>query len=126
WIALFVFLATALIASQLATVTRESVEQARLREREAQILYEVGRVINSTGRLDEQLDSIVLSLVRVFSPWGVRECALLLSDENGILSIEADAPVRIERFILSPDEMATARDVMAQGKMQEMSQTSTA
>src|SRR5947207_1359793 len=94
WIALFVFLATALIASQLATVTRESVEQARLREREAQILYEVGRVINSTGRLDEQLDSIVLSLVRVFSPWGVRECALLLSDENGILSIEADAPVR--------------------------------
>src|SRR5438270_11781227 len=77
-------------------------------------------------RLDEQLDSIVLSLVRVFSPWGVRECALLLPDENGILSIEADAPVRIERFILSPDEMATAREVMAQGKMQEMSQTSTA
>ena len=35
WIALFVFLATALITSQLATVTRQSVEQARLREQEA-------------------------------------------------------------------------------------------
>src|SRR6266700_2684026 len=121
WIALFVFLATALVTSQLATVTRQSVEQARLREREARILYEAGRVINSTDRLDEQLDSIALSLVRVFSPWGVRECALLLPDENGTLSILADAPIRIERFTLSPDEMVAAREVMSLGKMKEMS-----
>src|SRR5690348_12738904 len=46
WIALFVFLVTALITSQLTTQTRQSVEQARLREREARILYEAGRVIN--------------------------------------------------------------------------------
>ena len=124
WIALFVFLVTALIVSQLATVTRESVEQARLREREAEILYEAGRVINSTDRLDEQLDSIVLALVRVFSPWGVRECALLLPDENGVLHIEADAPIRIERFSLSPDEMASVREVMAQGKMMAVGRTS--
>ena len=124
WIALFVFLVTALIASQLATVTRESVEQARLREREAEILYEAGHVINSTDRLDEQLDSIVLGLVRVFSPWGVRECALLLPDENGNLSIRADAPIRIENFTLSPDEMAAARMVMVQGKLREVRQPS--
>ena len=126
WIALFVFLATALITGQLAAVTRHSVEQARLREREARILYEAGRVINSTDRLDEQLDSIALSLVRVFSPWGVRECALLLPDENGILSIEADAPIRIEHFTLSPVEMAAATEAMARGEMQEVSQASTA
>jgi two-component system sensor histidine kinase KdpD len=123
WIALFVFLATALITSQLATVTRQSVEQARLREQEARILYETGRVINSTDHLDEQLDSIALALVRVFFPWGVRECALLLPDENGTLRIHADAPVRIERFSLSPDEMMAAREVMAQGRMRQMSQT---
>src|SRR5207253_2744855 len=111
---------------QLATVTRQSVEQARLREQEARILYESGRVINSTDRLDEQLDSVVLSLIRVFSPWGVRECALLLPDKNGTLSIQADAPIRIERFILSPDEMMAAREVMAQGRMREMSPTSSA
>jgi K+-sensing histidine kinase KdpD len=126
WIALFVFLVTALIASQLATVTRQSVEQARLREREARILYEAGRVINSTDRLDEQLDSIALSLVRVFSPWGVRECALLLPDENGTLSIQADAPIRIERFTLSPEEMEAAQEVMVQGKIKEMRQASPA
>lgn len=123
WIALFVFLVTALIASQLATVTRQSVELARLREREARILYEAGRVINSTDRLDEQLDSIVLSLVRVFSPWGVRECALLLPDEDGTLSIQADAPIRIERFTLSPAEMVAVREVMMLGKMRETSQS---
>ena len=124
WIALFIFLATALITSQLTTQTRQSVEQARLREREARILYESGRVINSTDRLDEQLDSIALALVRVFSSWGVRECALLLPDKNGILSIQADAPIRIESFTLSSEEMETARLVMVQGKIREMSQAS--
>jgi K+-sensing histidine kinase KdpD len=126
WIALFVFLATALITSQLATVTRQSVEQARLREREARILYEAGRIINSTDNRDEQLDTIALALVRIFSSWGVRECALLIPDEDGTLSIQADAPIRIERFILSPDEVAAAREVMAQGKMREVSQFSSA
>ena len=126
WIALFVFLATALITSQLTIVARQSVEQARLREREARILYETGRVINSTDRLDEQLDSIALALVRVFSPWGVRECALLLLNEDGTLSIQADAPIRIERFALSPEEMMAVRDVIIQGKMIETSQASSA
>jgi K+-sensing histidine kinase KdpD len=126
WIALFAFLVTALITSQLATVAQQSAEQARLREREARILYEAGRVINSTDRLDEQLDSIALSLVRVFSPWGVRECALLLPDKNGTLSIQADAPIRIEHFTLSPEEMTAAREVMAQGVMRDISQASSA
>lgn len=121
WIALFVFLVTALIASQLATSNRQSLEQARLQERQARILYEVGRVINNIDSLDEQLDSIALALVRVFSPWGVRECALLLPDENSVLSVRADAPIRIESFTLSPDEMTAAREVMADGIMTEVS-----
>ena len=124
WIELIVFLAAAIITSQLTIVMRQSVEQAWLREREARILYEAGRVVNSTGSLDEQLDSIALSLVRVFSPWGVRACALLLPNEDGTLSIRADAPIRIEHFTLSPDEMATAREVMAQGKMMEVNTAS--
>ncbi|MDQ2713594.1 MAG: DUF4118 domain-containing protein [Chloroflexota bacterium] len=124
WIALCVFLATALISSQLATTMRRSVEQARLREREARIFYEAGRVINSTDRLDEQLDTIALALVRIFSPWGVRECALLLPDESGALRLQADAPIRIERFTLTPEEMMAAKEVLAQGKMREVSQAS--
>ena len=124
WIALFVFLVTALITSQLTTQTRQSVDQARLREREARILYEAGRVINNTNRLDEQLDSIALAFVRVFSPWGVRECALLLPEKDGTLTIRADAPIRVESFTLSPEEMAVAREVFIEGKIREMSTAS--
>ncbi|HLH61902.1 MAG TPA: DUF4118 domain-containing protein [Ktedonobacteraceae bacterium] len=126
WIALFVFLVTALIASQLATVSRESVEQAWLHEREAQILYEVGRVLTITDQLDEQLNTIALALERVFHPWGVRECALLLPDANGRLHVQADAPIRIEQFTLSPDELMVAQEVLAQGTMREKNQTSLA
>src|SRR5258707_9089601 len=126
WLALFVFLVTALITSQLAAVARQSVEQARLREREARILYEAGRVINSTNRLDEQLDTIALALVRVFSPWGVREGALLVPDEDGTLSIQADAPIRIAHFTLSHDEVVAAQEVKAPGKTREVRQASPA
>lgn len=120
WLALVVFLVTALLTSQLAIVTRQSREQARLREREARILYEAGRVITSTDRLDEQLDAIVLSFVRVFSLWGVRACALLLPDENGVLSVQADAPIGVDNFTLTPYEMVAAREAMAQGRMREI------
>jgi K+-sensing histidine kinase KdpD len=124
WIALFVFLATALITSQLAATARHSVEQARLREREARILYEASRVINSTDRLDEQLDTTALALVRVFASWGVRECAVLLPDEDGQLHLQADAPIRIERFTLLPAEAVAAREALAEGKIREVRQAS--
>jgi two-component system sensor histidine kinase KdpD len=120
WLALFVFLATALFTSQLAVLARDSLEQARLRERESWILYEVGRVLNMTNRLDEQLESIALALVRVFSAWGVRECALLLPDKDGHLHIQADAPIRIEHFTLTADELVGAQEVMTQGKSRGM------
>ena len=40
WLALFVFLVTAIITSQLASALRHRAEQARLREHETRILYE--------------------------------------------------------------------------------------
>ncbi len=120
WLALFVFLAVALLTSQLATVMRENAEEAKLRERETRILYELGRVANSTDSIEDQLDIIALSTVRVFSPWGVRESALLLPNTDGTLRIRADGPIRVEDFTLSPDEMETAKLVMVQGKMLEV------
>src|SRR6266487_2937241 len=120
WLALFVFLAVALLTSQLATVMRENAEEAKLRERETRILYELGRVANSTDSIEDQLDIIALSTVRVFSPWGVRESALLLPNTDGTLRIRADGPIRVEDFTLSPDAMETAKLVMVQGKMLEV------
>ncbi|QBD82251.1 DUF4118 domain-containing protein [Ktedonosporobacter rubrisoli] len=119
WLALLVFLATALLTSQLAIVMRHRTEEARQREREARILYEVGRVVNSTERLEEQLDVLALSTVRVFSSWGVSECAILLPDAQGRLTLQADGPIRVDRFSLAPDEMEAAREAMSQSRMIE-------
>jgi len=124
WLALFVFLAVALLTSQLAAVMRESVEESRLRERETRILYELGRVTNSTDNVEDQFDTIALSTVRVFSPWGVRECALLLPDVDSSLRIRADAPIRVEDFTLSPEEMKTVGLVQTQGEMMEVHHSS--
>jgi GAF domain len=66
------------------------------------------------------IDSIALAFVRVFSPWGVHECALLLPEQDGTLSIRADAPIRVESFTLTPEEMVVAKQVFAEGKIREV------
>ncbi len=95
---------TALLTSQLASLMRQRAEVAWQREREARILYEVMHVANQKIGVADQMDSIALALVLGFSPWGVRECALLLPDGRGDLKLEADAPIQIERFVLSDEE----------------------
>ncbi|GHO46061.1 DUF4118 domain-containing protein [Ktedonospora formicarum] len=114
WLALIVFLVTAFLTSQLASLMRKSTQESWRREREARILYEASQVINSTEQLSEQLDSIALAIVRVFAPWGLQECALLLPDQQGNLTVQAEAPIRIEHFTLLPEEMAHARQLMGQ------------
>src|SRR5260370_23329515 len=47
WLALFVFLVTAIITSQLASALRHRAEQARLRDNEKRILYELVRATTS-------------------------------------------------------------------------------
>jgi K+-sensing histidine kinase KdpD len=94
WIALCIFLITALLTSQLAEVMRQRNAEARLREREARILYEVIRIVNL--------------------------CALLLPDEQGNLSLHIDSSMDIEDVKLAPEELATALSVLKQGDIREM------
>ena len=56
WLALFVFLVTAIITSQLASALRRRAEQARLREHETRILYELVRATTSEESLQQQLE----------------------------------------------------------------------
>jgi two-component system sensor histidine kinase KdpD len=127
WIALGIFLVTALLTSQLAAVMRQRADEAWRREREARILYDVMHIANQKVDLADQLDIIALALVRVFAPWGVRECALLLPDAHGHLQVEADAPIQIERFVLSDEERAAVTVVMsdAQAKVYASALSST-
>ena len=119
WIALFVFLATALLTSQLTVIMRARTAQAQQRERESKILYEMIRLTNSQERFENQLSVVALSLVRVFASWGVRSCGFLMPDAQGNLILVADASPEGETFDLSTDERAVAVAALNQGRMVE-------
>jgi len=50
----------------------------------------------------------------------------LLPDKDGTLSIRADAPIKVESFTLSPEEMVVAREVFVQAKIRDIRTTSSA
>ena len=114
WLALFVFLVTAVITGQLASALRQRAEQARRREHETRILYELLREINREESLARQLNIIAQAVVDVFYGWGVRDCAILLPDERGKLVLQASARHPVAQLIIPADELATASQVMSQ------------
>ncbi len=120
WLALFVFLAIAIITSQLAAALRRRADEASRRERETSILYQLIRATNREEDLQQQLYVIARAVVDVFSSWGVRDCAILLPDDQGKLVLQADALKPVDRVQLSSDEKATAAWVMAQGQAAEV------
>lgn len=120
WLALFVFLVTAIITSQLASALRHRAEQARLREHETRILYELVRATTSEESLQQQLGIIARSVVDVFSSWGVRDCVILLPDTTGKLIVQGSALRPIDEVMLTTDEKTTALWVMAQAQTVEL------
>lgn len=68
WVALFVFLATAVTASHLSSSARRKAEEAALREREVQRMYELSRAVmlRDTGRgLADQITQKISELFGV-------------------------------------------------------------
>jgi two-component system, OmpR family, sensor histidine kinase KdpD len=126
WVALFVFLATAIITGHLASALHQRAEQASRQARETRILYELVRATNDEEELERQLSVVVHAVVDVFSSWGVRDCAILLPNEGGKLTIRASAKRTEERPALSPDEEATASWVMKQAQTVELHDVSLA
>src|SRR5436305_5536723 len=116
WIALFVFLVTAILTSQLAVELRERAEQARRQERETHILYDLVRVTNREGEPERQLHTIARSVVDVLSSWAVHDCAILQPDATGTLSVQASAYQPLKEITLSSDEKAIAAWVISQGR----------
>ncbi|MGZ3610060.1 MAG: ATP-binding protein [Ktedonobacteraceae bacterium] len=120
WLALFVFLITAIITSQLAAALRRRAEQARLREHETRILYELVRATTSEESLQQQLSIIARAVVDVFSSWGVRDCEILLPDTMGKLVAQGSAKKPVDQIRLTADEESTALWVMAQAQTVEL------
>jgi two-component system sensor histidine kinase KdpD len=116
WIALFVFLVTAVLTSQLAVTLRERAEEASRRERETRVLYDLLRVTNSEAESERQMQAIALAVVDVLSSWGVHDCAILQPDASGTLQVQVSAYQPIEDIKLSSDEKAIAAWVMSHGR----------
>lgn len=115
WIALFVFLVTAILTSQLAVALRERAEQASRRERETRILYDLVRVATREEEPEHQLQTIVQSIVEVFASWGVRDCAVLQAEAAGTFRVQASAYQPCEQITISSDEKAVATWVLNHG-----------
>ena len=120
WLALFIFLVTAIITGQLASALRLRAEQARKREYETRVLYELVRDTNREENVERQLSIIARAVVDVFSSWGVRDCAILLPDASGKLVMQANTRSSKEQGTLLADEAATATWVMSQAQTAEL------
>jgi two-component system, OmpR family, sensor histidine kinase KdpD len=120
WLALFVFLVTAIITGQLASALRQRAEQAHRREQETRILYELVRATNSEEGLGRQLSIIARAVVDIFSSWGVRDCQILLPDAKGKLFVQGSAMHPLDQVMLSSDEVATASWVLTQAQTVEL------
>ncbi|HLZ57967.1 MAG TPA: ATP-binding protein [Ktedonosporobacter sp.] len=125
WLALLVFMATAIITGQLAAAMRWRAEQATQREGETRALYELVSATTGEVKLESQLSIVAHAVVNVFASAGVRDCAILLLDEGGKLSLQADARDDIREMQLSQDEEVTAVSVMMQGHIVDLYTDST-
>jgi len=117
WVALCIFLITAVLTGQQAVALRQRAEQASRREQETHTLYDLMRATNQATEPEQQLHVIAQAVVRVLSPWGVHDCALLEPNDAGTLEVVGSAYQPCEEIKLSRDEQAVAAWVMTHGRM---------
>jgi two-component system sensor histidine kinase KdpD len=119
WLALFIFLVTAIITGELASALRQRAEQATLREKETRALYELVNATTNETDLACQLRTIARAIVNNFAALGVSDCSILLPDlyGTGKLEILADVQQEPAQVQLSVDETRTAELVMREGRI---------
>lgn len=116
WIALVVFLIDALLTGQLAALLRLRAREASRRERETHLLYDLVRIASSEDQPEQQLQAIAQAIVKVFSSWGVHDCAILQPDARGKIQVQTSAYQVGETQSFSRDENALISWVMANGR----------
>lgn len=117
WLALFILLITAIITGQLASALRGRAEESTQREHDTRVLYDLVSATTSEENPQRQLDIVAHAIVDNFSTAGVHDCAILLPDSNGKLTLQADACQPVAQMQLSADEEKTAASVMAQRRI---------
>ncbi|HEY4033500.1 MAG TPA: ATP-binding protein, partial [Ktedonobacteraceae bacterium] len=117
WLALFIFLVTAIITGRLASALHQRAEQATQHAKETRELYDLVNATTNEESLDRQLNIVACAIVKNFASLGICDCAFLVPDASGQLTLQADACQPTEQIILSSDERKTAASVMIEKKV---------
>lgn len=114
WLALFIFLVTAIITGRLASALRQRAEQATQHAQETRELYDLVKATTNEDSLERQLNIVARAIVKRFAVLGVLDCAFLVPDTNGQLVLQADACQPTEQITLSADQRETAISAIAE------------
>jgi two-component system sensor histidine kinase KdpD len=90
WIALFAFLITALVASNLAEHARRDAEAAKQRRREVELLYDLSQRLLASENELELLNALPLYVQEIFS---IRSVSMIAADHPSIYRSSPDAEV---------------------------------
>ena len=117
WLALFIFLVTAIITGRLASALRQRAEQATQHAKETRELYDLVNATTNEESLERQLNIVARAIVKNFASLGIYDCAFLIPDGSGQLVLQADACQPAEQIILSSDERKTAASVLTERRV---------
>ena len=118
WVALFFFLATAIVTGIFASILRESIEDSRQREREARNLYELVKATASEENEQRQLAIVANTIREVFASAGVRECHILLATDLGQQLRWESIPAA--KLPPSEEELTARASVLRRGKREDV------
>lgn len=114
WLALVIFLITAMITGQLASALRARAEQASQREREARALYQLVSSTTNEEGLERQLGLVAKAIVESFVADGVRDCTIFLPEPGKVARLLASASVAGQPMSLEAEEEALVQRVIEQ------------
>jgi two-component system sensor histidine kinase KdpD len=117
WLALFIFLVTAIITGRLASALRQRAEQATQHAKETRELYDLVKATTNEESLERQLNTVAHTMVKNFAILGVDDCAFLVLDASGQLVLQADACQPTELITLSSNERKTAVSAMTEKRV---------
>ncbi|GAC1432248.1 MAG: hypothetical protein NVS4B1_22020 [Ktedonobacteraceae bacterium] len=120
WLALFFFLATAIVTGLIASRLRQSVQDANRREDEARALYQLVSATASEEDVHTQLEIVANTIKEVFAPSGVCNCCVLLSrSEGGMTTLEC-VHASEDACVPSSDEEAMRLWVLKHGQIRDL------
>ena len=120
WLALFFFLATAIVTGLIASRLRQSVQDANRREDEARALYQLVSATASEEDVHTQLEIVANTIQEVFAPSGVRNCCVLLPQSEGGMTTLNCVHSKEDTIVPSSDEEAMRIWVLKHGQTRDL------